>query len=138
MNLVQEKPILVEGLDGDNVHEHGDVMVFEANLKDQNGLKVAQLLGQHTVIDLPGNDGIGDPSMEERFVNLAFVFTNGSKVFVQGASVYPEGQTSIKENIPQFRAIVGGTEAFRGIRGQVKTTRNSDETYLHVLEYTLD
>ncbi len=138
MNLVQEKPTIVDFSDGDGVREHGEVMVFEANLKDQNGLSVAQLLGHHTIVDLPGDDGIGELTVEERFTSLAFVFKNGSEIFVQGANVYPANQAIMQADAPQFRAITGGTESYKGIRGQVKSTRNSDETYLHVLEYTLD
>lgn len=138
MTLIQAKPVLVELSDGDDVREHGEGMVFEAELDDQGGKPVARLLGHHLIVDTPGDDGIGEPSLEERFVTLSLIFESGDAILVQGANVYPPDQRILKADAPQYRAIVGGTGAYKGIRGQVKTTRNGDETYTHVLEYTLD
>jgi alpha-D-ribose 1-methylphosphonate 5-triphosphate synthase subunit PhnG len=36
--------------------------------------------------------------------------------------------------IAQKRAVVGGTGKYRGIKGEVTTTRNEDGTYKHVLD----
>jgi len=138
MTLTQDKPVLVELSDGDAVRAHGEGMVFEAELEDQSGKPVARLLGHHLIVDTPGDDGIGEPSLEERFVTLSLIFESGDAILVQGANVYPPDQRILKADAPQYRAIVGGTGAYKGIRGQVKTTRNGDETYTHVLEYTLD
>ncbi len=138
MTLIGAKPVIVELSDGDGVREDGEGMVFEAELDDQSGKPVARLLGHHLIVDTPGDDGIGDPSLEERFVTLSMIFESGDAILVQGANVYPADQRLLKADAPQYRAIVGGTGAYKGIRGQVKTTRNGDETFTHVLDYTLD
>lgn len=138
MTLIGAKPVLVELSDGDGVREDGEGMVFEAELDDQSGKPVARLLGHHLIVDTPGDDGIGDPSLEERFVTLSMIFESGDAILVQGANVYPADQRLLKADAPQYRAIVGGTGAYKGIRGQVKTTRNGDEAFTHVLDYTLD
>lgn len=137
MTLIQTKPVLVEVADGDGIREHGEGMVFEAKLNDQSGKPVAQLLGHHTIVDTPGDDGIGDPSVEERITTLSIVIDNGDEIVAHGADVYPADQKIIKADVPQYRALIGGTGTYKGIRGQVKTTRNGDETYTHILEYEL-
>ncbi len=138
LTLQQTKPILLEVNDGDGQREHGEKAFFEAQLKDSTGRVAAQLLGMMVIVDLPGNDGVGDPAVEERFTWVSVVFPEGDEIVVQGANVYPAGQTIMKPQAAQARAIVGGTGKFKGIRGQVVTTRNPDETYTHTLEYRLD
>lgn len=138
LTLEQSKPILVEVHDGDGVREHGEKVFFEAKLKDPAGQVTAQMLGMMVIVDLPGNDGVGDPAVEERFTWVSVIFPEGDEIVVQGANIYPAGQTIMKPQAAQTRAIVGGTGKFKGIRGQVVTTRNPDETYTHTLEYRLD
>lgn len=138
MTLNQTKPILVEAADEDGVREHGEGMFFEAKLTDEGGKPVAQLLGQHTIVDTPGDDGVGDPIVEERFTSMSIVFEDGDEIVIQGANTYPMNQRIMKSEAPQYRAIIGGTGKYKGIQGQIKTARNADETYTHTLEYRLD
>jgi hypothetical protein len=138
LTLIQAKPTLVEVADDDGAREHGEKMFFEAKLSDQSGKAVGQLLGKHVIVDIPGDDGVGDAAVEERFTTMAIVFEDGDEIMVQGANVYPVNERIMQANAPQIRVVIGGTGKFKGVRGQVKTTRNEDETYTHTVEYRLD
>lgn len=138
MSLTQAKPILVEIADEDTSREHGERMAFEAKLNDASGKAVAQLLGMHTIVDIPGEDGVGNSAIEERFTTMAIVFEGGDEIVIEGANVYPMDQKIMQADTPQLRAIVGGTGKYKGIRGQIKTVRSADETYSHTLEYKID
>jgi hypothetical protein len=138
MLLVQSKPTYAEVSDGDNVREIGEGLAFEAALRNEGGKVVGQLLGENTIIDLPGEDGVGNANSEERFTRLSFVLEDGDEIIVQGANVYPVAKREIKADAPQFRAVTGGTGRYKGIRGQVKTTRSPNGTFTHLLEYRLD
>lgn len=138
MKLTQAKPVLVEVTDNDDVREHGETMFFEAKLSDESGKAVAQLLGEHTIVDTPGEDGVGDATVEERLTTMSIVFENGDEIVIQGANTYPANQKIMKADAPQYRAIVGGTGAYKGIRGQIMTSRSADETYSHLIEYKID
>lgn len=138
LTLKQAKPTLVDVTDGDQDREHGERMLFEAALTDESGKSVAQLLGMHTIVDIPGEDGVGNPSVEERFTSMSVVFEDGDEIVFEGANVYPTNERIMKADAPQYRAIAGGTGKYKGIRGQIKTSRNADETYSHTIEYRLD
>lgn len=138
MSLKQDKPVLVEVTDGDPEREHGERMFFEAKLTDESGKAVAQLLGMHVIVDIPGEDGIGDATQEERLTSMSIVFADGDEIAIVGYNTYPQNQSLMKADEAQVRAITGGTGKYKGIRGQIKTTRNADETYTHTLEYRLD
>ena len=138
MTLIKSKPehVLVDDLDG--TREHGEKIFYEAGLSDQAGKPVGQLLAEHVIVDLPGEDGVGSPTLEERFTTLALVFDDGDEIMVMGALVYPANERLMQANEPQMRSIIGGTGKYKGIRGQMKTTRNQDETYILSLEYKMD
>lgn len=138
MTLIKSKPTLVEVQDLDGEREHGEKIFYEAKLSDQAGKPVGQLLVEHVIVDLPGEDGMGSPTVEERFTTLAVVFNDGDEIMVTGALVYPVNERLMQANAPQMRSIIGGTGKYKGIRGQMKTTRNADETYILTLEYRLD
>ena len=138
MTLIQSRPNYVEVSDGDAVREVGEGLVFEAALRDESGKPIGQLLGENTIIDLPGEDGVGNANVEERFTRLSFVLQNGDEIVVQGANTYPLAKREIKADAPQYRPLIGGTGRYKGIRGQVETTRSPDGTFTHRLEYRLD
>jgi len=76
--------------------------------------------------------------MEERFTTMSIVFSDADEIVISCANIYPINQRIMQADVPQVRAIIGGTGKYKGISGQVTTTRKSDETYTHVLEYRLD
>jgi len=138
MTFVQSKPTYVEVSDEDKVRKDGEGLVFEAALKDERGKTVGQLLGENTIVDLPGEDGVGNPNVEERFTRLSFVLEGGDEIVVLGSNTYPVSKKEIKADAPQYRVVTGGTGRYKGIRGQIKTTRSPNGTFTHVLEYRLD
>lgn len=52
-----------------------------------------------------------------------------------GESIYRGESVEMSADLPQRRAVAGGTGDFIGARGQVMTTRNADDTYRD--EFTL-
>jgi hypothetical protein len=134
----QSKPILVDINDGDEIREHGEQVFFEAKMSDADGNAVAQLIGMQHIADLPEEDGIGNAMVEERFTNMAIVFSDVDKIMISGAIIYPMNQRTMQIDDPQVMAIIGGTGKYKGIRGQVTTTRKAEELYTQVLEYRLD
>jgi hypothetical protein len=44
----------------------------------------------------------------------------------------------MKLGIPQKNAVVGGTGKYKGVRGEVTTTRNEDGTYTHIFDIKMD
>jgi hypothetical protein len=139
MTFKQDVPI-IQGLsdDDDELREHGEMMFFEALMRDTTGQVTAQLIGMMTIVDIPGEDIIGNPVMEERFTHMAIIFPDGDKITITGANIYPMKERLMQADIPQHRVITGGTGKYKGIRGEISTTRNEDQTYHHVLEYRLD
>jgi len=138
LSFSQDVPILLEVYTDKSQRKHGDRIFFEANLRDSTGEIAAQLIGMMTIADIPGDDSIGQISMEERFTTMEIIFPDGDVISITGANVYPVNQVIMQAQMPQQRVIVGGTGKYKGIRGQITTTRNDDETYTHVLEYRLD
>jgi hypothetical protein len=136
LNANELEHVLVEDLDG--IREHGETYFYEAKVSDEAGKPVGQLLAEQVIVDLPGEDGKGNPTVEERFTTLAFIFDDGDEIMTMGAFVYPANERLMQANVPQMRTIIGGTGKYKGIRGQMKSTRNQDETYINVLEYKLD
>ncbi|MEY4628551.1 MAG: hypothetical protein RLZZ595_877 [Bacteroidota bacterium] len=51
---------------------------------------------------------------------------------------YIKGERLIKTGTGQTSVIVGGTGKYKGISGQLTTTRNDDGTYLHVFDVKKD
>lgn len=138
MTLIKSKSELVEVHDLDGTREHGEQVFFESELTDQVGQKVGQAIGMMVIVDIAGDDGVGNPEIEERFSTLAIVFEDGDEIMTMGALVYPVGERLMQANLPQMRAIIGGTGKYKGIRGQLTMTRDPDESYMLELEYKMD
>jgi hypothetical protein len=62
---------------------------------------------------------------------------DGDDIVVLGENSYNRGQQEMKDNMVQKRAIIGGTGKYRGIAGEVITTRNNDSTYTHEMIYKI-
>jgi predicted aconitase with swiveling domain len=50
---------------------------------------VGQAIGVTVIVDIPGEDGVGSPRIEERFSTLAIVFDDGDEIMTMGALVSP-------------------------------------------------
>lgn len=138
MTLTKSKSELVEVNDLDDVREHGEMMFFESELTDETGKPVGQAIGMTVIIDIPGEDIAGDSEIEERFSTMAIVFEDGDEIMTMGAHVYPANEKLMQANVPQSRAIIGGTGKYMGIRGQMTMTRDVDGSYTLALKYKVD
>ncbi len=65
---------------------------------------------------------------------MVFNLGDENEIVAQGGTSYHQGQAQMKEGLSQKRAVVGGTGIYKGIAGEVTTTRNEDGTYTHVLD----
>ena len=110
---------------------HGDLLAFDAAITSDTGM-TGKLSGFIMTVDIPQKD---HEVFQDRIVQLVFDFGEANTIVVGGRSVYPHlDKSEMKKNEPQYRAVIGGTGTFMGARGQVKTTRNDDGTYEHLIE----
>ena len=130
IKLHQELPKIVHldlGLEGNS---HGDLMAFDSVFTNDKGM-VGMLSGYITTVDIPNET----ETFEDRMVHMVFDFEEANTIVVGGKSVYPKiVGAEFKKQIPQIRAVIGGTGDYMGARGQLTTTRNEDGTYEHLLE----
>lgn len=108
----------------------GDILAFEAIFKTKEG-KEGRMYGMITLVSLP--TGANDPFLD-KISTIVLDFGTRDSLVVNGKSVYGAYQGEIKDNVPQIRAITGGTGKFIGARGQISTTRNASGSYEHVIE----
>jgi len=132
--LDQALPYLVHvdvGLEGGS---HGDILAFDAEVTSTEGL-LGKLSGIITTVDIPSP---GDALFEDRIVHMVFDLGNANTLVVAGKSVYPSDRgpgSEFAKNIPQTRAIIGGTGEYMAAQGQVATTRNADGSYTHGFKF---
>lgn len=105
-----------------------NIVLFIADLTTKSGAAAGKLTGSITTIAGSRNGVAGSARHRE----LIFDLPKGQLVAL-GNSLYPEGATEMDQNKPVTIAIVGGTGRYLGARGEVKTNRNADGTYRHVL-----
>ncbi len=136
--FIQETPVLTHVNLGDTAHGHGDGMAFESVLKDTTGKVVGEELGWVITVDILEGDSIAPQYASERIASLVFNFGNEDEILCQGMFSYNKGEKLIKPGAGQTSVIVGGTGKYKGISGQLTTTRNDDGTYLHVFDVKQD
>ena len=123
---------------GDSSHGHGDGTAFEAPIMDTSGIEVGELLGWLVTVDIMDGDSINPVYDTERIGTMVFNLGDENEIIAQGGMTYHRGEKQPKLGIAQKRVIVGGTGKFKGIKGDVTTTRNEDGSYLHVLNVKQD
>jgi len=138
MKFIQDKPILTHLNLGDSAHGHGDGMAFEAAISDTLGNEIGKVIGWLVTVDMEESDTLNPVAFTERFGTLTFDCGDENEIISQGTSSYPKNKSLMEPGIIHRRAIVGGTGKYKGITGQVTTTRNEDGTYIHELEVKMD
>jgi hypothetical protein len=138
IKFIQDKPALVHLNLGDTAHSHGDGMAFEAVIKDTAGNVAGEVMGWLITVDIMDGDSTSPVHIAERIGSMVFNFGDENEIVAEGATSYHHGERQMKEGISQKRAIVGGTGKYKGIKGEVTTTRNEDGTYLHVLDVKME
>ena len=131
---IQDKPLLTHVNLGDTAHGHGDGMAFEAVLKDTAGSAVGELLGWMVTVDIVDGDSANAVHITDRIGTMVFKFDDENKIVASGGTVYHKGEQIMKLGIDQKRAVVGGTGKYKGIKGEITTSRNEDGTYKHILD----
>lgn len=134
LTFIQEKPLLTHVNLGDTAHGHGDGMAFEAVLKDTAGTAVGELLGWMITADIVDGDSASPVHITERIGTMVFNFDDENKITASGGISYKKGEVLMDLEVSQKRAVVGGTGKYKGIKGEVTTTRSEDGTYRHVLD----
>lgn len=130
LKLHQDLPAIAQVDVGGEGHSHGDMLAFDAETTSTTGQK-GQVNGIIVTVDMPKNERGG---FRDRIVQMVFDMGNGNTIVVSGKTFYPANEVEIAKNIPQIRAIIGGTGEYIGARGQASTTRADDGGYTHVLE----
>jgi len=134
LTFIQEKPFLTHVNLGDTAHGHGDGMAFEAVLKDTAGTAVGELLGWMITADIVDGDSANPVHITERIGTMVFNFDDENKITASGGTSYKKGEVLMDPEVSQKKAVVGGTGKYKGIKGEVTTTRSEDGTYRHVLD----
>ena len=107
----------------------GDGTAFES-IVEKDGKYFGGMLGTTTKVStMPSSIVSGS---EERLLNGVFDLLDG-EIIVSGITHYNPTATRLDLLKPVTRAITGGTGAYAGVRGEVTTTRNEDDTFTHVL-----
>lgn len=110
----------------------GDMMAFDAQLS-KDGAPFGELFGEQLVVAEPA-EWAPERTEEIRRVELNFVLPDG-QIVVQGTSTYPKGDWRFSVGKPVVRAIVGGTGAYAGARGEHTGTRQEDGTFTHLFTF---
>ena len=95
----------------------------------RDGKPAGHLSGVMIIEDMP-NKVVGEADSEERLELLTFSLPDG-EIMVGGTALYPVGQQTMTVNEPAVRPVIGGTKTYLGARGELTTTRQPDQTYLH-------
>lgn len=138
IKFIQEKPVMVNLNLGDTSHGHGDAMAFEATIKDTAGTVAGEVLGWLITVDIVDGDSLNPTYLTERIGTMVFNFRDENEIIAQGGTSYQKGKQQMNPGELQKRAIVGGTGKYKGVNGEVTTTRNEDGTYTHVLDVKMD
>ena len=126
--LVQALPdidITDVGAKGDSP---GDTEEFYAPLT-RDGKPAGHVSGVLIIEAMP-NNVTGVAGAEERLTLLNFDLPDGL-IMVGGQALYPVGEQTMRPQAPTVRPVIGGTKAYIGARGELTTTKQSDQTYLH-------
>lgn len=127
--LTQSAPTIVheEGQDAESAR--GDVTFYEADLT-RAGKAFGTMSGTIETHDIV----VDGAPRETRLRTLVFELPKGQLV-AKGASTYQTGPDFVPLDIgkPVVIAIIGGTGAYMGATGELRTTRNANGTYRQVI-----
>ncbi len=136
MKIKQDKPQLYFINLRDSSLNQGDGLTYEAVLRDTTGKQIGEIHGWTVTVDLSDPENSSLQGTVDKIGTLVLNI-EGDDIVGLGEVGYKEGQSLINVGQTQKRAILGGTGKYRGIYGEIQTTRNSDSTYTHELIYKL-
>ena len=122
----QDAPVLVDSIVIDNAIIE---RTFEAVLRDDKGRKIGMLYGSHRDIDAKDR-----PGLDIRYRTLVFEFADG-QVIAEGVSKYKTSGPFLKPGKRTTIAITGGTGAYVGVKGEVKTVHLGKGQHRQMLKF---
>jgi hypothetical protein len=134
LTFIQDKPLMTHVNLGDSAHGHGDGMAFESVLKDTTGTAVGEVLGWMVTVDIEDGDSANPVHITDRVGTMVIKFDDQNKIVTSGGTSYHRDDKLLKLGVFQKSAIVGGTGKYKGIKGELTTSRNEDGTYKHILD----
>jgi hypothetical protein len=122
----QDAPVLVDSivLDGVVVER-----TFEAVLRDDQGRKIGMLYGSHRNIDAKER-----PRLDVRYRTIVLEFADG-QVIAEGVSKYKTSGPFLKPGKRTTIAITGGTGAYVGVTGELKTVHLGRGEHRQMLKF---
>ena len=118
-------PVLIDlGDEGPSV---GDQRIFHFEAASGDTKVMTDWIMTTTAIDSP------DASVETRMTSAVFLFGDlDDSLVLQGTGWYPGEGATLEVSATLVRAIIGGTGRYEGATGHVESTRNPDDTWVHV------
>jgi hypothetical protein len=129
--IYQDAPVIVPLDLGASGPTAGDSFYFYAALRlVPAGPVVGEVFGTKVVVKTAT---ALQPLIEQRITNLVFTFNDRlDQIVVAGVADYPVAGAEFDPDQPMVRAIVGGTGAFIGARGELTSTRHPEGGYTQI------
>jgi hypothetical protein len=124
--VLQDAPVLVDSIVIDGVVIE---RTFEAVLRDDQGRKIGMLYGSHRDID-----AVDRPGLDVRYRTIVFEFADG-QVIAEGVSKYKSSGPFLKPGKRTTIAITGGTGAYVGVKGELKTVHLGKGAHRQMLKF---
>jgi len=135
LKFIQTNPSVTYINLGDSALGHGDGRAWEATLKDTMGNIVGDVIGWNVTIDIMDGDSANPKYITERTGISILNFGDENEIVAQGITSYYNGEQRLKLGAPLVTPIVGGTGKYKGVEGEFTVTRQTDSTYLYLINY---
>jgi hypothetical protein len=122
----QDAPVVVDSIVIDGVVIE---RTFQALLRDKDGRKIGMLFGSHRSMEVKDRPGV-----DVRYRTLVFEFADG-QVIAQGVSEYRTLGPYLRPGTKSTIAITGGTGAYLGAKGEVKTVHLGKGLHRQMLHF---
>lgn len=119
---------------GEKGDSPGDLVEFYAAV-NRDGKKIGHVTGLIVTADMP-NAVVGVPNRKEGISFLSFDLSDG-QIQVAGTGLYPVTDDLLAAEEPTVRAVIGGTKAYFGARGQLTTTKKRDGSWVFEFDIQL-
>lgn len=110
--VLQDQPVFANNIVIDGVLIE---RTFEAVIRNESGRKIGRMYGSHRDID-----AIDRPKLDVRYRTLVFEFADG-QIITEGITKYAGSGPYIRPGTQTRIAITGGTGAYAGVKGELKT-----------------
>lgn len=122
----QGAPVIVDSIVIDGVVIE---RTFQAVLRDEDGRRIGMLFGSHRSMEVKDRPGV-----DVRYRTLVFEFADG-QVIAEGVSKYKTLGPFLRPGTKATIAITGGTGAYVGVKGEVKTVHLGKGLHRQMLNF---